>query len=138
MKAIVAYVDGASRGNPGDAAYGVRVCSIDGVELAAFGDYLGTQTNNYAEYRGLLAALAWAIDHGAKELQVVSDSELVVKQMSGKYRVKSPTLKPLFEEARDLASRLERFRIRHVLRHENTEADRLANLAIDERGPVSD
>jgi probable phosphoglycerate mutase len=134
MSAVIAYVDGASRGNPGDAAYGVRVCSTDGEELAAFGDFLGTRTNNYAEYSGLLAALAWALDNGVSDLEVVSDSELMVKQMNGKYRVKSPKLKPLFDEARARAGRLGNFRIRHVLRHDNPDADRLANRAIEERG----
>jgi ribonuclease HI len=138
MTAVVAYVDGASRGNPGDAAYGVRVSSREGEELAAFGDFLGTRTNNYAEYSGLLAALAWAIEHDMDELEVVSDSELMVKQMNGKYRVKSPTLRPLFDEARARARNLGRFRIRHVLRHDNVDADRLANAAIDARGPFSE
>jgi probable phosphoglycerate mutase len=138
MTAVVAYVDGASRGNPGDAAYGVRVCSREGDELAAFGDYLGTRTNNYAEYSGLLAALAWALDNEVSDLEVVSDSELMVKQMNGKYRVKSPKLKPLFDEARSRAGKLDSFRIRHVLRHENTDADRLANRAIDERAWFSE
>jgi len=138
MTVVIAYVDGASRGNPGDAAYGVRVSSTEGVELAAFGDFLGTRTNNYAEYSGLLAALAWALEHEVHELEVVSDSELMVKQMNGKYRVKSPKLRPLFEEARARARKLERFRIRHVLRHENVDADRLANAAIDARGPFSE
>ncbi len=138
MTAVIAYVDGASRGNPGDAAYGVRVSSTEGVELAAFGDFLGARTNNYAEYSGLLAALGWALEHEVHELEVVSDSELMVKQMNGKYRVKSPKLRPLFEEARARARKLERFRIRHVLRHENVDADRLANAAIDARGPFSE
>lgn len=137
-RAAIAYVDGASRGNPGAAAYGVRVCSDDGVELAAFGDYLGTQTNNYAEYRGLIAALDWALELGIEELEVVSDSELMVQQMSGRYRVKSARLKPLFEEARAKSGHLAGFRIRHVGRDENVEADRLANLAIDTRRRVSE
>jgi len=138
MTSVIAYVDGASRGNPGDAAFGVRVCSSEGLELAAFGDFLGTRTNNYAEYSGLLAALAWALDNEIAELEVVSDSELMVKQMIGKYRVKSEKLKPLFEEARARAGKLGRFRIRHVLRHENVDADRLANAAIDARGFFSE
>jgi len=116
----------------------VRVCSTDGGDLVAFGDFLGTRTNNYAEYSGLLAALAWALDHEVQELEVVSDSELMVKQMNGKYRVKSATLKPLFEEARARARKLDRFRIRHVLRTENVDADRLANAAIDARGRFSE
>ena len=138
MTAVIAYVDGASRGNPGDAAYGVRVISRGGDEQAAFGGFLGTRTNNYAEYSGLLAALTWALEHNVDDLEVVSDSELMVKQMNGKYRVKSLKLKPLFEEARTMARQLERFRIRHVLRHENVDADRLANAAIDARGPFSE
>jgi probable phosphoglycerate mutase len=93
--------------------------------------FLGIQTNNYAEYSGLLAVLEWAIANGAKHLRVISDSELMVKQMKGQYKVKSPGLRPLWEEAKRRAARLDRFEIRHTLRGGNKEADRLANEAMD-------
>jgi probable phosphoglycerate mutase len=94
-------------------------------------EFLGIQTNNYAEYSGLLAVLQWAIENGAQRLRVVSDSELMVKQMKGQYKVASPGLRPLFEEAKKRAGRLERFEMRHTLRGGNKEADRLANEAMD-------
>jgi probable phosphoglycerate mutase len=99
--------------------------------VAELSEFLGNQTNNYAEYHGLLAVLAWAVEHGAKRLCVISDSELMVKQMQGKYKVNSPGLRPLWEEARKLSRRLGRFEMRHTLRGGNKEADRLANEAMD-------
>ena len=92
------------------------------------------QTNNYAEYSGLLAVLEWALANGARRLRVVSDSELMVKQMKGLYKVKSPGLVPLYQEARRLAARLDGFEMRHTLRGGNKEADRLANEAMDRAG----
>ncbi len=126
-----ANVDGGSRGNPGPAAYGVRIERDDGtaVELKAS---LGVATNNVAEYRGLLAALRWALEHGVTRLHVRSDSQLLVKQMTGEYRVKNAGLQPLYEEARSLVRRLGRVRFEHVRRELNSEADRLANEAMDE------
>ncbi len=100
--------------------------------VARLSRFLGVQTNNYAEYSGLLAVLEWALTNGKRKLRVVSDSELMVKQMKGLYKVKSPGLLPLWQEARRLAGRLERFEMRHTLRGGNKEADRLANLAMDE------
>lgn len=138
MDRVVAHVDGGSRGNPGDSGYGVWIRDAEGEGRAGFGDFLGRQTNNHAEYRGLLAVLEWAENNGVSELLVRSDSQLMVRQMNGRYRVKSPGLKPLWEEARTRASRLERFRIEHVRREDNEMADQLANLAIDRRGPVTD
>ena len=132
----IVYVDGGSRGNPGDAAFGVVVRDREGATLAEFGDYIGKATNNQAEYRGLLAALEWARRRGVQDLLVRADSELVVRQMTGRYRVKSTALQPLFHEARRLAAGFERFRIEHVRRDDNADADRLANLAMDLRGPV--
>ena len=99
--------------------------------MARLSHFLGVQTNNYAEYSGLLAVLEWALENGAKRLRVVSDSELMVKQMKGRYKVKSPGLRPLWEEARRLAARLDGFEMRHTLRGGNQEADRLANEAMD-------
>ncbi len=94
-------------------------------------EFLGIQTNNFAEYSGLIAVLNWAVENRTKCLRVVSDSELMVKQMKGQYKVSSPVLRPLFEEARRLSKRLDKFEIRHTLRGGNKEADRLANEAMD-------
>jgi ribonuclease HI len=128
---VTAYCDGGSRGNPGPAGYGVFVEGPDGEKLAELSEYLGKTTNNVAEYSGLLASLAWALESGHRRLRVVSDSELMVKQMQGRYKVNSADLRPLWEEAKRRAARLEGFRIEHVLRGKNQRADRLANLAMD-------
>jgi probable phosphoglycerate mutase len=138
MDKAVVYIDGGSRGNPGDAAFGVFACDADNRPVAAFGRFLGRMTNNEAEYSGLLAALQWARDEDVQELRVLSDSELMVRQMNGQYRVKSPNLKPLFTSAKQLAGGFSRFVIEHVGREGNVEADRLANLAMDARGPVDE
>ena len=105
--------------------------SEDGIEIARLARYLGRQTNNFAEYSGLIAALEWALEHHVRELEVVSDSELLVRQMNGVYRVKSATLKPLFEQARELTLRFRRCSVRHVRRDDNRTADSLANEALD-------
>jgi len=128
---FTAHCDGGSRGNPGPAGYGAVIEDPEGRVVARLSEYLGRQTNNYAEYSGLLAVLQWAIDSGAKSLRVVSDSELMVNQMKGRYKVGSPTLRPLWEEAKRRAARLERFQMTHTLRGGNQEADRLANEAMD-------
>jgi len=130
-ESYTAHCDGGSRGNPGPSGYGAVIEDSQGNVVARLGEYLGRQTNNYAEYSGLLAVLGWAIEHGAKRLQVVSDSELMVKQMKGQYKVGSFALLPLWEEARRRAATLDRFEIRHTLRGGNQEADRLANEAMD-------
>lgn len=127
----VAHCDGGSRGNPGPAGYGAVIESPDGQVVARLSEYLGRQTNNYAEYSGLLSVLDWALAHGVRRLRVVSDSELMVKQMKGHYKVASPGLRPLWEEARRRSGRLDRFEMRHTLRAGNSEADRLANQAMD-------
>jgi ribonuclease HI len=124
-------VDGGARGNPGPAGYGVVITDQAGHTVAALSEYLGHQTNNYAEYNGLLAALDYALEHGHKALKVVSDSELMVKQMRGEYKVKSPGLVELWQRAKQMIGKLEWFSIEHVLRGGNQEADRLANLAMD-------
>jgi ribonuclease HI len=126
-----AHCDGGSRGNPGPSGYGAVIEDPQGLVVARLSEFLGRQTNNFAEYKGLLAVLGWAQKHGARQLRVVSDSELMVKQMKGQYKVASPGLRPLWEEARRLASGLERFEMRHTLRGGNQEADRLANEAMD-------
>ena len=123
---FVAHCDGGSRGNPGPAGFGAVVEDPRGRVVARLSEYLGKQTNNYAEYSGLLAVLKWANENGTRSLRVVSDSELMVNQMKGRYKVGSPSLRPLWEEAKRLATRLERFEMRHTLRGGNQEADRLA------------
>jgi probable phosphoglycerate mutase len=128
---IVAYCDGGSRGNPGPSGYGVSIEDAAGRPIAGLSEFLGVKTNNFAEYSGLLAALEYALSHGHPRLRVVADSELMVKQMKGQYQVKSPDLRPLWEEAKRRAARLERFEIQHVLRGKNKRADALANQAMD-------
>lgn len=128
---ITAHCDGGSRGNPGPAGFGAIITGPDGQVLARLSQFLGVQTNNFAEYSGLLAVLKWALEKGHRRLRVVSDSELMVQQMKGRYKVASPVLRPLWEEARGLSRRLEGFEITHTLRGGNKEADRLANLAMD-------
>lgn len=128
---FTAYCDGGSRGNPGPSGFGAVVQDPEGRTVARLSQFLGIQTNNYAEYQGLLAVLEWALNNGATRLRVISDSELMVNQMKGRYKVASPTLRPLWEEARRRAARLERFEMRHTLRGGNKEADRLANEAMD-------
>jgi ribonuclease HI len=131
--AYLLHVDGASRGNPGEAAWGVHVARPGGETVAELCGCLGTATNNVAEYEALVHGLRWALEHGAREVEVLSDSELMVRQMAGRYRVKNPGLLPLFREAAGLMARFERSSIRHVRREENREADALANRALDER-----
>ena len=128
---ILAHVDGGSRGNPGPAGFGVVITDHHRQKVATLSEYLGHQTNNYAEYSGLLAALDYALQHGHKALKVVGDSELLVKQIRGEYKVKSPALQDLYQRARQMIARLDWFSIHHVLREKNHEADRLANLAMD-------
>lgn len=127
------HVDGASRGNPGEAGFGVHVTGDDGSEVASLYGYLGTATNNVAEYQALLHGLRFALDRGAARVEVFSDSELLVRQVDGRYRVKSPGLLPLHREAKGLLARFERARVAHVPRERNREADALANRAVDER-----
>jgi len=134
-KAIAAYqanVDGGSRGNPGPAAYGVVVRDPRGEIVARLKKYIGNNTNNVAEYFGLIAALDYAQNHGIRALRVESDSELMVKQLRGQYKVKSEELKPLFERAKKMSQTFESFRITHVYREQNKEADALVNQALDE------
>lgn len=128
---LIAHIDGGARGNPGPAGYGVSITDGSGKKVAELSEFLGNQTNNFAEYSGLLAALEYAIAHGHKSLQVVSDSELLVKQMKGIYKVKSESLIDIYHEAKDLIRKLDSFSVRHVLRAQNKDADRLANLAMD-------
>ena len=128
---VVARMDGASRGNPGPAAYGVVIETPDGERLATLAQRLGRTTNNFAEYQALLAALEYALQHKHLRVEAFSDSELLVRQMQGAYKVKSPDLKPLYDRAREMVAQLESFAIRHVPREQNREADQLANQALD-------
>src|SRR5258708_6388282 len=128
---INAHSDGGARGNPGPAGFGALIQDDQGMVLAELSEFLGIRTNNYAESSGLLACLQYALDHHHPRLRVVSDSELMVKQIQGKYKVNSPDLRPLWQEARNRIARLEAFEISHALRHKNKDADRLANQAMD-------
>jgi probable phosphoglycerate mutase len=130
-ESIVAYCDGGSRGNPGPAGFGVYIQDSAGKVVGELSQFLGTHTNNFAEYSALLAALEFAIANSHTSLRVVSDSELMVKQIKGQYRVNSPELRPLYEEAKRRIGRLDHFQIQHVLREKNRHADRLANVAMD-------
>ena len=128
---LVAHSDGGARGNPGPAGYGVVINDETGRKVAALSEYLGHQTNNFAEYQGMIAALEYALEHGPKALKLISDSELLVRQIKGIYKVKNPTLQDLHARAKELIKRLEWFSIGHALREHNQEADRLANDAMD-------
>ncbi len=125
-------IDGGSRGNPGPAAYGVLMRDARGEVVARLKKYIGRFTNNVAEYYGLIAAMDYAQSHGVRAIRVESDSELLVKQMRGLYKVKSADLQPLFERAKKMSQAFESFRIDHVYREQNREADALANQALDE------
>jgi len=129
---IRAYVDGGARGNPGPAGYGVRIEDADGNLIEELHGPLGVATNNVAEYSGLLAALKWAVEHGHRDVHIRADSELLVKQMRGEYRIKNPGLQPLATRARLLMMELGKVTFEHVRREFNKEADRLSNLAMDE------
>ena len=127
-----ANIDGGSRGNPGPASYGVVIRDPRGQVIAKLKKYIGRTTNNVAEYYGLIAALDYAQQHAIRALRIESDSELLVRQMLGQYKVKSPELRPLYERARKMAQTFEPFKIDHVYREQNAEADALANEAMDE------
>ncbi len=133
---VIVQIDGGSRGNPGPAAAGVVILAPDGTVLHEAGLYVGRATNNVAEYRGLLAGLERAAALGAAEVEVLSDSELLVRQMNGDYRVRNPGLKPLHERACRLAARFAACTFRHVRREENQRADELVNRAMDRGGHV--
>jgi len=128
---LIAHSDGGARGNPGPAGYGVVIQDEAGRKVAALSEYLGHQTNNFAEYQGLIAALEYAIQHGPKALRLISDSELLVRQIKGIYKVKNTVLQDLHGRAKELIGQLEWFSIGHALREHNQEADRLANEAMD-------
>src|SRR5215470_13967008 len=125
-------IDGGSRGNPGPAAYGVLIRDGRGEVVAKLKKYIGRFTNNVAEYYGFIAAMDYAHSHGVRAIRVESDSELLVKQMRGLYKVKSADLQPLYERAQKMSKGFDSFRIDHVYREQNREADALANEALDE------
>ena len=129
---IVAHIDGGARGNPGPAGYGAYIQDDGGAVLAELHGALGIATNNIAEYNGLLAALKWAIEHGHRRVHIKADSELLVKQMRGEYRVKHPGLQPLYARARLMVMELDRVDFEHVRREYNKDADRLSNVGMDE------
>src|ERR1700739_712990 len=129
--AYTAHIDGGARGNPGPAGYGVVIRDSGGKKVTELSQYLGHHTNNYAEYQGLLAVLRYAIARQIPFLKIISDSELMVRQMKGIYKVRHPELRRLYEEAQRLTSQIEHVEIRHALREHNQNADRLANEAMD-------
>lgn len=129
---VIVHVDGGSRGNPGPAGAGIVIrAADDGTSLHEAGVFLGRATNNVAEYTGLIEGLKRATALQADAVEVVSDSELMVRQMNGQYRVKNAGLRPLYEQANQLASGFESFSIRHTRRENNTHADQLANQAMN-------
>jgi ribonuclease HI len=127
------YIDGASRGNPGEAGFGVHATAREQTVAELYG-YLGRASNNVAEYRALIGGLEYALSTGARRVRVFSDSELVVRQVNGQYRVKHPDMVPLHRKARNLLARFDEARVSHVPRERNRAADALANRAVDERG----
>jgi ribonuclease HI len=128
---LTIYTDGASRGNPGPAAIGVVLNDEEGSYVASVSRTLGVTTNNQAEYRAIIAGLEKAIGLGAREVNLFSDSELVVRQINGQYKIKHIALRPLYQEIIHLAAELESFRISCIPREKNTAADALANKALD-------
>ena len=128
---ITAFFDGGARANPGPAGYGVYIVDGNSQVLAELFEPLGIATNNVAEYRGLIAALEWAVEHGVQELAVKGDSLLIVEQMRGNYRVKNEGLIPLHQKARTLVSKIGKVTFEHVRREHNKDADRLSNVAMD-------
>jgi ribonuclease HI len=134
--AYTANIDGAARGNPGPASYGLVLRRPDGTPLESLGKYIGRHTNNVAEYYALIAALDYATANGIKRLRVHSDSQLIVNQMKGLYKVKHPDLRPLHERAKKMAAGLEAFAIQYVPREQNREADAAANAALDNTSGV--
>jgi ribonuclease HI len=124
-------VDGGARGNPGPAAIGVVVRDGGGEVLEERGERIGRATNNVAEYRALLLGIELAADHGASELELIGDSELVVRQVEGRYKVKDSTMKELHSEVKRALAPFESWSIRHVRRADNADADRLVNAALD-------
>ena len=131
---ITAYFDGGARSNPGPAGYGVYIVDDLGNVLAELSGALGNTTNNIAEYNGLIAALQWAVDHDLKQIAIKGDSQLIVEQMKGNYKVKNEGLKPLYLKARMLVMQIGDVSFEHVRREQNKDADRLSNVGMDANG----
>lgn len=130
-KNVVIYTDGASRGNPGPASLGVLFCQVDGLALMELGERLGVQTNNFAEYTAVIRGLEEALNRGVEIVLLRSDSELMVKQMTGVYKVKSEVIRPLFLRVQELKGKFKKVEFEHVRREMNSDADRIANEALD-------
>ncbi len=130
LKKVIIHSDGVSRGNPGPAAIGAIIRGERGRLLASISQPIGRATNNQAEYRAIIAALEQALALGARQVELNSDSELVVRQIKGQYRVRKEALRPLYQRVKELQSRLEGFTVRHIPRQQNREADKLANAAL--------
>lgn len=128
---LVAYCDGGSRGNPGPAAFGVSILDDSGVEIEAIGEIIGVDTNNVAEYKAVVRALERCADLGATEVELRSDSQLLIRQLTGLYKVKAVHLRPLYDAARAAAARIDRVTYTHVYREQNVRADALVNEALD-------
>ena len=135
---ITLQFDGGSRGNPGPAGIGVVLSAADGTPLVTLGRFIGRATNNVAEYRGLITALEEAKKLGARKILIRGDSELIIKQMRGEYRVKHPDMKVLYDQAQALVRQFDGVKIEHNLRHKNELADQLANLAMDRKADVTE
>ncbi len=135
---LILEFDGGSRGNPGPAGIGAVVRAADGTALATLGRFIGVATNNVAEYKALIAALQEAQKLGARKIAIRGDSQLVIRQMLGQYRVKNPGIKPLYEQAVSLTRQFDQVSFTHNLRHKNELADKLANLAMDRRAEVTE
>ena len=130
LKKVVIHSDGVSRGNPGPAAIGAIIRDERGRLLASISQPIGRATNNQAEYRAIIAALEKVLALGARQVELNSDSELVVRQIKGQYRVRKEALRPLYQRVKELQSLLEGFTVRHIPRQQNREADKLANAAL--------
>jgi ribonuclease HI len=131
MGKLTVNVDGGARGNPGPAAIGVVVRNDDGAVVESVGETIGRQTNNVAEYQALLRGLELALAHGADEVELIGDSELVVRQIEGRYKVKNAAMRDLHAQAKEMLGKFDRWSIRHVKRAQNADADALVNEALD-------
>ena len=138
IETLTLEFDGGSRGNPGPAGIGVVVRAADGTALITLGRFIGRATNNVAEYRALITALEQAQTLNAKSILIRGDSELIIKQMRGEYKVKHPDMRELYDEAQDLLHQFDEARIEHNLREKNELADTLCNLAMDRKGDVTE
>ena len=130
INSVIIFTDGASRGNPGPAAIGAIIKDTGGKLITSISQPIGRATNNQAEYRAIITALEQAINLGVSQVEIRSDSELVTRQINGQYRVKTASLRPLYLQVKQLQGQFKDFSITHIPRHQNREADRLANMAL--------